>query len=275
MPTNIDELLAMEAKATPGPWKVLIDDIDGYPWVCAGDGEEIERIDYLPKGESGKLAAFIAALRNAAPGLLAELRETRAALAAWMAAKESRTAFWRDHVDDLVLHDSDEALALDDAIDAAEDVLMGIGERVMSEPLANEEDGYGNSLQINDQGVLSVTGQNVSDWVDFHLYASWGALAAVKAAIDKLHPPVEVDIERQRLERAMVEVAKAARRSQIANMELYDGPPPTDPDAWADERDKAEARCKKLRVELEKRTDALLAFEAAQEAKQAHQNTAP
>lgn len=145
----------------------------------------------------------------------------------------------------------------------------------MSEPLANEEDGYGNSLQINDQGVLSVTGQNVSDWVDFHLYASWGALAAVKAAIDKLHPPVEVDIERQRLERAMVEVAKAARRSQIANMELYDGPPPTDPDAWADERDKAEARCKKLRVELEKRTDALLAFEAAQEAKQAHQNTAP
>jgi hypothetical protein len=131
MPTNIDELLAMEAKATPGEWEPQ-PDIDGTPGlVIKGSNRPIFTAHYSYGSDAD--AVFVAALRNAAPGLLAELRETRAALAAWMAAKEARKAFWQAHADDLILHDGDEALALDDAIDAAEEVLRGIGEREMSE----------------------------------------------------------------------------------------------------------------------------------------------
>jgi hypothetical protein len=96
--TAVDELRALDAAATEGPWECgrFCREADGDRNLVFGEETEI----YPPPGERGPVAvvrgpaenaALIAAMRNALPGLLAVAEAAKAerdAFVAFMAARE-------------------------------------------------------------------------------------------------------------------------------------------------------------------------------------------
>jgi len=85
-PLDLDELERLEKAATPGPWSFkgtggLHMDGARDGWMVEGphNGKRWPRIarDAAPYRERGENPALIAALRNAAPALIAEIRRLR------------------------------------------------------------------------------------------------------------------------------------------------------------------------------------------------------
>lgn len=74
---DLDELDALEKAATPGPWTVCRHPTASNPRVLVANEVE-QKIVTEWKYDGATDHALIAALRNAAPELIAELREARA-----------------------------------------------------------------------------------------------------------------------------------------------------------------------------------------------------
>lgn len=74
--SDLDRLAAMDSVATPGPWQVECE--DGVPFLAAADRAYATIARYgVNNDRNVEDFEFLAALRNAAPALIAELRRLR------------------------------------------------------------------------------------------------------------------------------------------------------------------------------------------------------